>query len=740
MPVRKTYRNCTFCEAICGVVVETEGDRVLSVRGDEDDPLSRGYICPKAYALKEVYEDPDRLRRPLRRTRGGWKEVSWEDAFAETGERLVEVRAQHGANAIGFYIGNPTGNDGPAILYGAGLVHAIGTKRRYSASSLDQLPKMLANACLFGGNAAIAVPDVDRTSYFLVLGANPVVSNGSLMTAPGIKKRLKALRARGGRLVVVDPRRTETAEIADHHVSIRPGTDAFFLFAVIATLFEEGLVRLGRLEAFTNGVERVRDIAREFPPEIVAAATGVDAATIRRVAREFATAPSAVCYGRVGASVQDFGTLTNWLCDVLNVLTGNLDRAGGAMFTTPAVPFEYGATAREIGRLPYGRWRSSVRGLPEFAGELPIATLAEDCEAGAVRALVLHAGNPVLSAPDGARLARALDALDFIVSIDIYRNETSRHAHLILPPTWSLERANYDVLFHLWSVRNGAKWSPPALAKPPDGRHVWEIFLALSAAVGGAPEASVGALDTASLAGLVTRFVGAPGSSTEGVTADEAMAALGDAPGPERVFDLLLRVGPYGDAFGRQADGWNLAKLRATEHGIDLGPLEPVLPARLGTLSGMIELAHEVFLADVPRLREALTQRRDGMRLIGRRELRSKNSYLHNIPALVKGPERCTLLVHPDDASRLGLGDGKRARIRTQTGEVVVPVEVSDEMMPGVVSLPHGWGHSLEGTQLGVASARPGVPSNFVADARRVDGPSGNAVLTGIEVDVAPVL
>jgi anaerobic selenocysteine-containing dehydrogenase len=732
-----TYRNCTLCEAICGVSVETDANRVLSIRGDENDPLSRGHICPKAHGLKAVYEDRDRLRQPLRRTTDGWQEVSWEEALAEAGERLVDVRRRHGADSIAFYLGNPTGNDGPTILYIGAFLEVLGSNRRYSASSLDQLPKMLANACLFGGNATIAVPDVDRTKYFLMLGANPIVSNGSLMTAPGIKKRLRSLRARGGRLVVVDPRRTETAAVADEHLAIRPAADAFFLFAIVHTLFAEGLVHLGRLAPFTTGVDELAVLAREFSPEIVADATGIEPSTIRRIARDFAAAESAVCYGRVGASVHEFGTLANWLCDVVNVLTGNLDRPGGAMFPTPAIPFEYGTSLREIGRLPYARWRSTVRGLPEFAGELPTATLAEDAEAGAIRALVLHAGNPVLSAPDGARLARALDQLEFVLAIDIYRNETSRHADLILPPTWSLERGNYDLLFHAWSVQNGAKWSPPALPKPEGSRHPWEIFLSLTASLSGHRDAALATVDEGCLRGLVERFVGHASTSTEGISTEHALRELGTTPGPERMIDLLLRIGPYGDAFGKNPGGWNLAKLEEHEHGVDFGPMQPSLPALLTTVSKTIELTHEVLVADVPRLRQALTTMRGELQLIGRRELRSKNSWLHNVAALVKGPERCTLLVHPDDATRLGLVDGGRATVRTAIGQIVAPVEVSDEMRRGVVCLPHGWGHSLEGVELHVATAHPGVPSNFVADTMTVDVPSGNAVLTGIEVQIA---
>lgn len=731
MMIRTTHRNCTFCEAICGVVVKTEGDRVLSVRGDDADPLSKGYICPKAHALIGVQEDPDRLRRPQRRTKGGWREVSWQEALDETADRLGEIRERHGADANALYLGNPTANDGPTILYLGAFQKALGSRRRYNSSSVDQLPKMLVNACLIGGNATLSVPDVDRTSHFLILGANPVVSNGSLMTAPGMKKRLAAIRARGGKVVLVDPRRSETAAHVDEHLPIRPGSDPLFLFAIVHTLFAENLVRPGRLAAIVDGIDRVRELANDFPPEAVAEATAIDAETIRRVAREFAAAPSAVCYGRVGASVQDFGTLANWLCDVVNLLTGNLDRPGGAMFATPAVPFDFGDTACEIGTLPYGRWKSAVRGLPEFGGDLPAVTIAEDIEVDSperIRGMVTHAGNPVLSNPDGARLARALDSLDFMVSVDIYRNETTRHAHLILPPTWSLERDNYDMFFYVWSTRNVTKYSPAALPKPEGALHGWEIFLGLAGRLLGMREAGAHAVDDALLDGLLGQL---------GLDAGMIRPLLGEGYGPDRMIDLLLRVGPYGDAFGERPDGWNLERVRAHPHGVDLGPLRESLPGHLTTPSGRIDLAHEVIVADVPRLRERLrSERRDEMLLIGRRDLRSKNSWLHNVPAMVKGADRCTLLVHPDDAARIGLVDGGKASLRTETAELVAPVEVSDEMMRGVVCLPHGWGHALEGVELRVAAEKPGVPTNFLLSSGRVDVPSGNAVLTAVPVEV----
>ncbi len=737
--IRKTHRACTLCEATCGIVVEADGDRVLSIRGDEDDPFSRGYICPKAHGLKGLQEDPDRIRRPIRRTANGWQELSWKDAFAEATEGLLRVRREHGPESLGIYLGNPSAHNLGTMLYGRVLIRALGSHHRYTATSVDQLPKLISSALLFGDQVLIPVPDVDRTSHLLVLGANPLVSNGSLMTAPGMGKRLRALRARGGRLVVVDPRRTETAAIADRHVPIRPGTDAYFLFAIVHTLFAEGLVRLGRLEPFARGLESLRAQAEPFAPERVQAKTGIDAHVVRTIAREFAAAESAACYGRIGTCTQEFGTLTSWLVDVVNLLTGNLDRAGGAMFSSPAASFQYGEPARGGKPLPYGRFRSRVRGLPEFSGELPVVALAEEIETpgdAQVRGLVTVSGNPVLSTPDGARLARALDSLEFMVAVDIYVNETTRHADLILPTTSPLEHDNYDLLLYTLAIRNVAKYSPPSLEPPADAKHDWEILLALAAPLLGLPS-DVAALDDSIFAKMVDGVVGRS-SATEGVSAAAAKRMLGDEIGPARVLDLLLRAGRYGDQFDERREGLSLARLRAAEHGVDLGPLAPRLPESLATKSGAIELAHEIVDGEVERLRATLGESAADLVLIGRRHLRSNNSWMHNVPSLVKGPERCTLLVHPSDAERLGLRDGAPASVRSRVGTVQVPVAVSDEIMPGVVSLPHGWGHGLEGSRLRVAAAHPGAPSNFVADPEAYDRASGTAVLNGIPVSVAP--
>ena len=739
--LRSVHRSCPLCEAHCGVSVELEGDAVRTVRGDPDDALSRGYLCPKAYGLKGLQDDPDRLRHPLIREGATFRQASWDEAIALVATRLAAIRSAHGADAIASYIGNPNAHDYAAMLYMPVFLRALGSRWRFSATSVDQLPKMLSSALLFGGPLAIPVADIDHTDFLLMLGANPLASNGSLMTAPDFPGRLAKLRERGGKLVVVDPRRSETAEIADEHLFVKPGSDAYLLLAIVHVLFAEKLVRLGALEAITNGVGQVEAIAREFSPEAVAAVTGIAAERIRALARAFAGAERAVCYGRIGTCTQEFGTLASWLVDVLNVLTGNLDRPGGALFPRPAhAPAN--DRPRKPRSLPYARWKSSVRGLPEFAGELPVAALAEEIDSAGeqrVRALVTIAGNPALSTPNATRLAKALESLDFMVSIDLYLNETTRLADVILPTTTPLERTNYDIVFHAFSVRNHAKWSPQAIAKPDGAKHGWEIMLEIAARMNGATPAQ---LDELLFATLLGSTVGKPGTACEHISEAQARAQLGGEPGPERLVDLMLRAGPYGDRFDDGAPGLSLAKLQAAEHGVDLGPLASRLPDMLATESRAIELAPALLIADVARLRPGLVAPANAAAfvLIGRRHLRSNNSWFHNLPALAKGKERCTLLVHPDDAQALGLAAGAQARVRSRVGTVEAPVELSDAMMRGVVSLPHGFGHDAAGAQLGVAARRPGVNSNALTDETLLDELSGNAVLNGIPVEITRLL
>lgn len=722
--VALAHRTCPLCEATCGLEITVGDDGTIGrIRGDRDDVFSRGFICPKGSTLKPLHEDPDRLRTPLVRRDGELQPATWEEAFAEVERRLVPIQAEHGRDAVALYFGNPNSHNLSGLLYNGHLARALGTTNVYSASTVDQRPKEITSGLLYGSMLSHPVPDLDRTSYLLLLGANPFESNGSLATAPDWPGRLRRISERGGRLVVVDPKRTKTAEEASEHLTIRPGTDAHLLMAMVHVLFADGLVDLGPAGEYVTGVEDVERVARDFPPEAAAPVCGIAADTIRRLARELASAPTAVVYGRIGTCTQEFGTLASWLVDVLNVLTGNLDRPGGAMFCMPAA-----GAANTQGTPRYGRGarlfrrRSRVRGLPETYGEFPVVGLAEEIETpgdGQVRALITVAGNPVLSTPNGARLGDALASLDLLVAVDFYVNETARLAHVVLPPPSPLTRGHYDLGFYQFALRNIANYSPPVLPPEEGSMEEWRILSKLALiAQGMGADADPAIVDDLAVRALAERA---------GLDADDTLAELAPRVGPERILDLFLRTGPY---------KLTLDELLEHPHGIDLGPLEPRLPDVLRTPSGMVELAPDVLVADANRLRASLDSRGNGLVLIGRRHLRSNNSWMHNIPVLVKGKPRCTLQVHPDDAARLELG--AVATVSSRTGSVEAPVEVTDAMMPGVVSLPHGWGHDLPGTRMKVAGEHAGVNANLLADENLFDPVSGNAVLNGIPVEVRP--
>ncbi|HUA32571.1 MAG TPA: molybdopterin-dependent oxidoreductase [Candidatus Binataceae bacterium] len=737
---RIVNRVCPFCEATCGVAIEVEGDQIVAVRGDKEDPFSRGFICPKAYGLKAFQQDPDRLKQPMRRTAGGWQPITWEAAFAEIETRLTAIQQKYGRDAVGMYSGNPIVHD-LALMYMPVLARALGSKSLFNASAVDTLPKQVQTGLMFGGPfpATIPVPDIDRTSYLLIVGANPAISHGSLMTMPDAPGRLKGVVERGGKLVVIDPRRTETARLASEHHFIRPGADAAFLLAMVHTLFDENLVRLGAAEDLINGLEEVKVSVRAFAPEAVAGFCGMDAATIRRLAREFAAAPSAACYGRLGTCVQEFGTLSCWGIELMNILAGNLDRPGGVMFTTPAAPINSLSRSKPF---TFARFRSRVSGQPEVEGRIPSSTMAEEMLTpgdGQVRAMILLMTNPLRSAANSEQLERAFKGLEFVVAVDFYINETTRYADIILPTPTNAEASCYEFgLYHL-SVRNVAKWSSMAVPPKAGSPSTWEVILRLGAIAMGIGKQSTRAIDDVVFSQIAGTSVGC-NSKWENLTTEEVIANLKDLIGPERLVDMLVRIGPYGDGFGRRPDGLTLAKIKESEHGIDLGPLEPRLRELLNTRSGKIELAPREMLDDLPRLRAHMTTGRDGMILIGRRDLRWSNSFMHNLPALVKGRDRCVLQISPSDAGRFGLGEGDSARITSRVGSVVAPIEITTDLMPGVVSLPHGWGHDAEGSQLQVAKAHAGVNTNVLTDDRAYDVLSGTAVLFGTPVRIEPEL
>jgi anaerobic selenocysteine-containing dehydrogenase len=742
---RTALRICPLCEATCGLTltIDDEIGKVTAARGDRDDVFSAGFICPKGASFAELDNDPDRLTQPLVRRDGELTEVTWDEAFAAVAEGLGKVLREHGGTSVAVYLGNPNAHTVAGSLYGPLVIRALGTRQVYSASTLDQMPKHVALGFLFGSPVAFTVPDLDRTDHLVVIGANPLVSNGSLATAADFGGKLKALRKRGGRLTVIDPKRTRTAELADRHIAPRPGTDAALLFAVVHVLFDERLVSsdLGGVAQHVTGVEEVRALAADFAPEVVASHCGVAADEIRTLAREIAAAPTAAVYGRIGTSTVEFGTLGSWLVDVINILTGNLDRPGGAMF--PLAPTAPAPRRPRPGRgFVTGRWHSRVSGYREALSELPAAALPEEIDTpgeGQVKALITIAGNPVLSAPDGDRLSRALEDIGFMLSVDPYLNETTRHADVILPPPPPSQSAHFDFALNNLAVRNNARYSPPVLPLA-DGRPDESEILSRLAMIlyGAGPDADPGLLDEQVISTTLSKETADPDSPVAGRPVDELAAMLAPAPGYERRLDMMLRLGPYGDAFGAKPDGLTLERLKNAPHGIDFGPLRPRLPEVLRTLSGEIELAPEALVADAARLRDSVERGGQSFVLIGRRHLRSNNSWMHNLPALAGGTNRCTLQIHPDDAAELGLTD--TALVKGPGGELRAPVEITGAIRRGVVSLPHGWGHDRGGTRLAVASVQPGVNVNQLNDGTSLDPLSGTAVLNGIPVQIAPAL
>jgi anaerobic selenocysteine-containing dehydrogenase len=729
-------RICPLCEATCGLVLSIDDGRISGARGDRDDVFSHGFICPKGASFAELDNDPDRLIQPMVRRDGELLETTWEDAFAAVAEGLGRVIADTGGSSVGVYLGNPNAHTIAGALYGPAVIRALGTRAIFSASTLDQMPKHIACGYLYGNPLAFTVPDLDRTDYLVIIGANPLVSNGSLATAADFGGRLKALRRRGGKLIVLDPNRTRTAEMADRHLAVRPGTDGALLFAIVHVLFDEDLVDLGRLAEHVVGIEQVRAAAADFGPETVAGHCGVSAQEIRTLAREIATARTAAVYGRIGTSTVDFGTITSWLVDVVNILTGNLDRPGGVMFASS--PIAAAPRPARPGRgFTTGRWHSRVSGHPEALSELPTIAMPEEIETpgdGQIRAVITIAGNPVLSAPDGPRLSEALETVDFMLSVDPYLNETTRHADVILPPPPPSRAAHLDIALSGAVVRNNARYSPPALPLADGRPDECEILARVALiALGLGTDADPALVDDQVITATLAREVADPHSPVADRSAEELTAMLPDGPGYERRLDMMLRLGPFGDAFGTKPEGLNLARLKDNPHGIDLGALTSRIPEILRTPSGMVELAPETILADVPRLLASLDSE-DGFLLIGRRHLRSNNSWMHNLPALSGGSNRCTLQIHPDDASRLGVTD--LAVVTGPGGKLEVPVEITDAIRPGVVSLPHGWGHSAPGTRMSVAAGHPGVNVNRLFDDSLMDPLSGTAVLNGVPVEV----
>jgi anaerobic selenocysteine-containing dehydrogenase len=686
------YRACNLCEAICGLEIKVEDGKVMSIAGDKNDPFSRGHICPKAVALKDIYEDPNRLKFPMKRTENGWLQISWEQAFEEVVTNLKNIQAKYGNDAVGVYQGNPSIHNSGTFMTAPYFFKTLRTKNMFSATSADQLPHHFAAWQMFGHPMLMPIPDIDYTDFMVIIGGNPIASNGSIMTVPDVEHRLKAIQKRGGKIVVIDPRRTETAAKADKHLFIKPNNDVFLLLAMINVIFAENKVNLSKLSDFTDELDVLRQITAEYIPEKVVKLTGISAYDIRQLTLDFANAPTAVCYGRVGVSTQAFGTLSLWLINAINVITGNLDKQGGSMFTLPAVDF----LARSKNENRFNRWQSRVRGLPEFSGELPVAVMAEEMQTegeGRIRAMMVSCGNPVLSTPNGVQLDEAFADLEYMVAFDIYINETTRHANLILPPATGLEVAHYDMTFNVLAVRNTTKYSEPTFEKTEGAKFDWEIFDELR-----------------------QRMLG-----------DEDIKLTN----PEEKIDLGLKFGPY---------QLSLQALKDNPHGIDLGEMKPCLPNRLLTSDKRIKLAPEILVKDMERLykvfENAQTDSNFNLLLIGRRHLRDNNSWMHNSHRLVKGNNRCTLMMHSKDAEKIGIENHQIVSVISRVGEIEIPAEITDTMMEGVVCMPHGYGHHRAGIQMDIAAQHAGVSVNDLTDELYLDDLTGNAAFNGVAVRV----
>jgi len=710
---------------MCGIKVATKGRQILSIKGDKDNPFSQGHICPKASALKDLYDDPDRLKRPVKRVGDNWQEITWEDAFDLVANKLHGIQQEHGEDGVGVYLGNPNAHNMGSILFGPYFYRALKTHNRYSATSVDQLPHHIISRRLFGHMSQIPIPDIDHTQHFMIIGGNPLASNGSIMTVPNVKKRLKGIQKRGGKVVVIDPKRSETADLSCEHHFIRPGSDVLLLLAMLHVLFEKQLHSVEALLPYAEDIMEVEHYVRNFSPEKVSEKTGIQASQIIQLVTDFCEAESAVCYGRMGTSVQAFGTLTQYLIMLFNILTGNLDKRGGMMFSQPAAD-----TLPVAGKGSLGTFTSRVRGLPAFAGEYPVACLAEEILTpgeGQIKAMVIGAGNPVVTTPNAEQLDKAFAQLDFMVAVDFYITETSRHADVILPPVTALERDHYDIVFHNFAVRNFAKYSEAVVDTDADQLTDWQIYLSLAERID-----KLNGRSTAHYAALWSKQ-------------------------PKGVVDDLLQTGLYGDkrgAFqsgsngsdtekeGSTAHGLTLKKLKANPHGIDLGPLQPSLPFALFHENKKINLNFDYFMADIDRVNAHFFDKQSHAHplvLIGRRHIKTNNSWLHNSPRMVKGNNRCTMQLHPDDGAKYGINNGDEVKVKSRVGELTIEAEITDAIMPGVVSIPHGWGHNKKGIKLSVASQHPGVNTNILTDHMQVDELSGNAVLNGVPVELEKV-
>lgn len=714
------YRVCNYCEAMCGVKITYDpdaptDDKKIAVKPDKDDPFSQGSMCPKAAALGALYFDPDKLKLPVKKTGDQWQQISWQEAYDTIEKKIKSIRRTYGENSIASYMGNPIVHNFGMMVFIKTLLRAIGSKNIFSATSMDQLPHHFAAHYMFGHEFRLPVPDINRTDFMIIMGANPLASNGSIMSSAGVKRRLNDIKERGGKFIVIDPRKTETAKIASQHHFIKPGTDIYFLLAFVHIIFRDKKVRLGRLKKHLAGFDKIEPLVKEFTAEKVSSVTGIEQQQIEALAAEFLAQDKAVLYGRMGLSTQLHGGLCHWLINTINVLSGNFDTPGGMMFPTPAIEL-----ARHKQRPAFGRWKSRVRGMNEFSGELPVVTMADELLTegdGQVKAFVTICGNPVLSSPGGDRLDKALENIEFMFSIDNYINETTRHADLILPTPSGLEIEHYDLIFNAISVTNNVKFSQALFSVDENRPYDWQILKELSRRI-----------------------------SSRGLSLVDRILT------PRRLLNWGLMLGPYGKLSSpkRWLNGLTLQKLIDSKHGINLGPLQSAVPHRLNTLDKKIHLNPDVFIQRLNEVKQrewlqlqtsAQEKKTAGkFSLIGRRNVNTNNSWMHQVKKLSRSKQvRCTIMINSGDAENLQIVHNELVKVTSRVGEIILPAEITDTMMPGVISIPHGFGHNKKGTRVSIAQSKPGVSINDITDPMRVDKLTGNAAFSGLEVIVEKI-
>ncbi|MAZ88326.1 MAG: dehydrogenase [Cellvibrionaceae bacterium] len=733
------YRTCHLCETMCGIEVEYDGEQIQSIRGDKKDVLSQGNICPKATGLQDIHTDPDRLRQPMIRRRKNpshkseddqWETVSWNDALEFAAQGLAKIQREKGHNAVASYCGRSVAHNIGALLSIEPLRRILGSRNTFTGSTVDQMPHNFVWHHMLGHQFFGTVPDINRTNFYLMIGTNPKISNGAMMsTGANTYKKFNDIRERGGKTILIDPRRNESAKYMDEHHFIRPNTDALFLIGLIKTVFSKGLATAGHLTQHIKGWDKIESLIQTFELPPIAEITGIPSADIERIAVEFANADGAICYGRTGVSMVEFGGLCQWLMQVLNIVTGNLDRVGGMMFPNTAID------SLSLSASSWDSYRSRVSGRPEFSGEFPMAIMHEEILTPGeeqIRGLIATAGNMVLSMADGKRSEEALQDLEFMVSIDFYLNETTRFADVILPPVGPFEKSHYDLYYHLYDTINWSKYAP-ALFEP-------EI-----------PEGEVNAYTDYEIGiELLSRLASHRTDSKLRKRLYRTLAGWARKHlTVERIIALGLRFGPYGkglNPFKRNA--LSLKKLKQNPHGVFLGELQPCLPDRLFTKDKKIDLAPQVLLDDIPRLRQRFLsdpthntlfagEAVDGLdlQLISRLTNRTLG-WMHHSYRLVKGKNPCVLLMHHSDAQQRQLQDQQLVALSSVRGTIELPLELTDDIMPGVVCMPHLWGHNRPGTRQRTANATPGVSMNDITNIDVIDELTGNAVVNGVPVKV----